>query len=261
MKKIVTGLFLIISIFSFANSRGNTVSLRREAMKQQYEKVVYKPNRVYEVFGDFFKATAIVFGNGEEVRTMSLSDPGWKAQINSNQIYVKPPEEEFDIEGMRVLPPESTLFVSTTKRNYYFKLRVTGDGAYNPVIQFIYPDEEAMLIQNYELQKREEENRKIKISMGDIENVNNRYTWNKKYAWSPSNVLDDGEKTYIFLSLEDKSVPTFYIKKNKELEIALFRIKENKNGQKVLIIDDTFKEGILALHKQKITIVNKARKR
>lgn len=86
---------------------------------------------------------------------------------------------------------------------------------------------------------------------------------NRQYIYRvlKDNILDDGEKTYIFLSLEDKSVPTFYIKKNKELEIALFRIKENKNGQKVLIIDDTFKEGILALHKQKITIVNKARKR
>lgn len=260
MKEITLILFLTISTFSF--SKGNTVSLRREAMKQQYEKVVYKPNRVYEVFGDFFKATAIVFGNGEEVRTMSLSDPGWKAQINGNQIYVKPPEEEFDIEGMRVLPPESTLFVSTTKRNYYFKLRVTGDGAYNPVIQFLYPDEEAMLIRNHELMKKEMEERTIQLNVADVKDLNHNYKWNKKYSWSPTHVMDNGKKTWIYLSLEDRVVPTIYIKRDKELENTLnFRVKETPFGQKVLEIDTTFKEGILALHKQRITIVNKARKR
>ena len=44
----------------------------------------------------------------------------------------------------------------------------------------------------------------------------------------------------IFLSLDDKDVPTFYIKRDKELEIALFRINENTNGQKVITIDQIF---------------------
>ena len=197
-------------------------------------------------------ATAIVFGENEKIKSILLSDPvGWKATINENQVYIKPEE----------VVSKSTMFVTTTDRTYYFNLYSEGKGTYNPVIQFIYPEQQQALIQNYQLMKQEEEDKRIKLAVGSIENLNNRYKWNKRYSWSPTNVVDDGEKTYIFLSLEDKDVPTFYIKKDKELEIALFRIKENKNGQKVIIIDKTFKEGILSLHKKTITIVNKARRR
>ena len=229
-----------------------TVSLKSEALKRQYEKIVYREDRVYEVYGEPLMATALVFSSDEQIKNVLLSDPvGWKAVINENQVYVKPEE----------VLSKSTMFITTTKRTYFFNLHSDGSGAYNPVIQFIFPEEQEGLIQNYELMKEEEENKRISLSVGNIEDLNNRYSWNKKYSWSPTNIVDDGEKTYIFLSLEDKDVPTFYIKKDKELEIALFRIKENKNGQKVIVVDKTFKEGILTLHKKTITIVNKARKR
>lgn len=229
-----------------------TVSLKSEAYKRQYEKIVYRDNKIYEIYGEPLMATAIVFGENEKIKSILLSDPvGWKATINENQVYIKPEE----------VVSKSTMFVTTTDRTYYFNLYSEGKGTYNPVIQFIYPEQQQALIQNYQLMKQEEENKRIKLAVGSIENLNNRYKWNKRYSWSPTNVVDDGEKTYIFLSLEDKDVPTFYIKKDKELEIALFRIKENKNGQKVIIIDKTFKEGILSLHKKTITIVNKARRR
>ena len=94
----------------------------------------------------------------------------------------------------------------------------------------------------------------------NIEDLNMNYRWNKRYSWSPTQIMDNGEKTWIFLSLTDKDVPTFYIKKDKELEITLFRIKETADGQKVLEVDKTFKEGILTLHKKTITIKNKSRK-
>lgn len=229
-----------------------TVSLKSEAYKRQYEKIVYRDNKIYEIYGEPLMATAIVFGENEKIKSILLSDPvGWKATINENQVYIKPEE----------VVSKSTMFVTTTDRTYYFNLYSEGKGTYNPVIQFIYPEQQQALIQNYQLMKQEEEDKRIKLAVGSIENLNNRYKWNKRYSWSPTNVVDDGEKTYIFLSLEDKDVPTFYIKKDKELEIALFRIKENKNGQKVIIIDKTFKEGILSLHKKTITIINKARRR
>lgn len=229
-----------------------TVSLKREAYKRQYERIVYREGKIYEIYGEPLMATAIVFGEDEKIKNILLSDPvGWKATINENQVYIKPEE----------VVSKSTMFVTTTKRTYFFNLHSDGSGAYNPVIQFMFPDEQQALIQNYQLMKEEEENKRISLSVGNIEDLNNRYSWNKRYSWSPTNIVDDGQKTYIFLSLEDKDVPTFYVKKDKELEICLFRIKENKNGQKVIIIDKTFKEGILTLHKKTITITNKARRR
>ncbi|MDY2801264.1 MAG: TrbG/VirB9 family P-type conjugative transfer protein [Fusobacterium mortiferum] len=228
------------------------VSLKKEAYKRQYERIVYREGKIYEIYGEPLMATAVIFGEDEKIKSILLSDPiGWKATINENQVYIKPEE----------VVSKSTMFVTTTKRTYFFNLHSDGSGAYNPVIQFMFPEEQQALIQNYQLMKEEEENKRISLSVGNIEDLNNRYSWNKKYSWSPTNIVDDGEKTYIFLSLEDKDVPTFYIRKDKELEICLFRIKENKNGQKVIIVDKTFKEGILTLHKKTITITNKARKR
>ena len=259
IKTIIVGL-LVASSLSFSAPKQpvkkiqeqKIVSLKKESFKRQYEKIVYRDNKIYEIYGEPLMATAIVFGEGEKIKSILLSDPvGWKATINENQVYIKPEE---------VISP-STMFVTTTDRTYYFNLNSDGNGTYNPVIQFVYPGQQQALIQNYELMKQEEENNRIALSAKNIEDLNHNYRWNKKYSWSPTNIVDDGEKTYIFLSLEDKDVPTFYIKKDNEMEICLFRITENKNGQKVLIIDKTFKEGILTLHKRTITITNKTRKR
>lgn len=228
-----------------------TVSLKKEAYKRQYERIVYRDNKIYEIYGEPLMATALVFGDNEKIKNILLSDPiGWRATINENQVYIKPEE----------VVSKSTMFVTTTKRTYFFNLYSDGSGAYNPVIEFVFPEEQQALIQNYQLMK-EEENKRIELAVGNIEDLNNRYSWNKRYSWSPTNIVDDGKKTYIFLSLEDRDIPTFYVKKDKELEICLFRIKENRNGQKVIIIDKTFKEGMLTLHKKTITITNKARRR
>ncbi len=228
-----------------------TVSLKSEALKRQYEKIVYREDRVYEVYGEPLMATALVFSEDEQIKNVLLSDPvGWKAVINENQVYVKPED----------ILSKSTMFITTTKRTYYFNLHSEGRGAYNPVIEFVYPDEEQAMIVNYELLKEEEEKKILHLGVMNIEDLNMNYRWNKRYSWSPTQIMDNGEKTWIFLSLTDKDVPTFYIKKDKELEIALFRIKETADGQKVLEVDKTFKEGILTLHKKTITIKNKSRK-
>lgn len=228
-----------------------TVSLKSEALKRQYEKIVYREDRVYEVYGEPLMATALVFSEDEQIKNVLLSDPvGWKAVINENQVYVKPED----------ILSKSTMFITTTKRTYYFNLHSEGRGAYNPVIEFVYPDEEQTMIVNYELLKEEEEKKTLHLGVMNIEDLNMNYKWNKRYSWSPTQIMDNGEKTWIFLSLTDKDVPTFYIKKDKELEIALFRIKETADGQKVLEVDKTFKEGILTLHKKTITIKNKSRK-
>lgn len=228
-----------------------TVSLKQEAYKRQYEKILYREDKIYEIYGEPLMATAIVFSENEKIKTILLSDPvGWKATINDNQVYLKPED----------ILSKSTLFVTTTERTYYFNLYSEGKGAYNPVIEFIYPEQEEDLIRNYELMKEEEERKTIHLGVMSIEDLNMNYKWNKRYSWSPSQVIDNGEKTWIFLSMKDKDVPTFYIKKDRELEIALFRIKETADGQKVLEIDKTFKEGILTLHKKTITIKNKARR-
>ena len=52
-----------------------TVSLKSEALKRQYEKIVYREDRVYEVYGEPLMATALVFSEDEQIKNVLLSDP------------------------------------------------------------------------------------------------------------------------------------------------------------------------------------------
>ena len=75
------------------------------------------------------------------------------------------------------------------------------------------------MIVNYELLKEEEEKKTLHLGVMNIEDLNMNYKWNKRYSWSPTQIMDNGEKTRIFLSLTDKDVPTFYIKKIHDLRL------------------------------------------
>lgn len=265
MKKIVICLFTLLAVTSFSKenysfAQKEVVSFKQEAMDRKFERVVYKPNVVYEVYGQPFMATAIVFDRSEEVINYSLSDPAWTGIINSNQMYIKPPAEEFDINGESILPPESTLFISTNKRDYYFKLKVTNTRAYNPVIQFIYPEDQIKLIENLELEKQERDRRRTGLEITTFDDLNFNYKWNKKYSWSPQIIMDNGTRTIIYLSIDDTDVPAFFIKKDGEVEKIEYIVKKNKNGYKQIELNTTFKEAILQLHTKKITIINKAKK-
>lgn len=253
MKKIIIIASILVLSMNAVAKPNKVVSLKQQAFKQTYEKIVYRDNRIYEIYSKPLNATAIIFDKNELVKNLLLSDPvGWNATINENQVYLKPVEEV----------TSSTLFVTTTKRTYFFRLYANVPKAYNPVIQFVYPDEERAFIQNYELLKKQREQNRMSLNIGDIDELNYLYKWNKRYSWSPTNIFDNGKKTWIFLSTEDKVVPTFYLKRDGEFEIALsYRVRENKvTGQKIIELDGTFKEAELHLHKKKIKIVNKAKR-
>ncbi|WP_349764085.1 TrbG/VirB9 family P-type conjugative transfer protein [Fusobacterium sp. SYSU M8D902] len=249
IKKTIICLMLSLNVLSIASQK-NIVTLKDEARKSQYEKVVYKDNKIYEVYGKPLQGTALVFSKNEIVKNLTLSDPlNWSGLINENKIYLKPIEET----------SPSTLFVTTNKRDYYFNLKIES-GLYNPVIEFLYPEEQKMFIQNYLANQKEEEAKRIKLNISDIKNINNNYSWKKRYDWTPTNIIDDGTKTYIFLSVENKDMPTIYEKIGKnEYQILIPVISQNQYGQKVMEINKVFKEAYLQLHREKIVIRNKNR--
>lgn len=256
MKKKILLMLSMLTIVS-SHSYAKVVSFKQEAMNRRFVKVAYKNDVVYEIYGQPFMATAIVFDPTEEIKNYSLSDPAWTGIINEHQMYVKAPSQEYDVDGNLILPPESTLFISTSKRNYYFKLKVTNSGAYNPVIEFVYPDDQIKLIENFKFENQIRETRRTGLKATNIETLNFNYKWNKKYDWSPRIVMDDGEKTTIYLSIKDKDIPVLFVKKDGELEKVEFFVKDTVDGNKQIVINQIFKEGVLMLGTKKITIVNK----
>lgn len=254
MKKVIT-LFLLIGSLSFANKISLISSARNEEIKNQ----IFQKNAQYEIYSKPLMLTAInLRTDGEEVIEMSLGDKDyWRVDVaNGNQILITslapPPDYTSGLPAMKM---ETSLFVVTNKDKYYFKL-ISSEKFHNPVINMLYPQDIALR----QVFQEEEDNKFVKLSMSNIEDLNQNYRWTKKYSWSPTQIVDDGKKTYIFLSLEDKDIPSFYIKKDGELEIALFRINENRNGQKVLVVDKIFKDASLVLHKREIKIRNKNRR-
>lgn len=223
--------------------------------KGQYMKILYKPNVVYEVFGQPFMSTAIVFDKNENIKTFALSDSGWSAITNENQIYLKPPIIDIEIDGEPLLPPESTLFVTTTGRDYYFKLKVTGGKEYNPVIKFIYPENELKFYENISLKNKEIEDKKLELSSNNLENLNFNYVWDKKYEWSPINIVDNGRKTVIYFR-KDKDIPIIFIKKDGELEKIDFVVKRG-NNENQFIINQIFSEAVIQYGRKKIIIKRK----
>ena len=255
MKKKLLLISLVLSSLTYSapinksTVNNNIVSLKQEAKKSQYEKIVYKEGTIYNIYGKPLNATAIKFAKDEVINNITFSDPlNWNGAIASdNQIFIKPVD----------LGKKSTMFVTTNKRDYYFNLYII-ENHYNPVLEFVYPQEQRMMLQNLKAMQHEEESRRVKLNVTDIKEVNFNYSWKKRYDWSPTNILDERKKTYIFLSIENKDMPTFFEKVGKnEYQILIPVISENSQGQKIMQLNKVVKEGYLALHKQKINIKNK----
>ena len=244
MRTKFLAIYLLVFSLSFANS--TTIDLKASAYKNQLKNQVFVDNKIYKIYSKPLIGTAINFAEDELIEEAVFGDGFfWNGLNNGNQIIIKPKEHNL----------KTTLYVTTTRGKYYFEVVALEKNSelYNPVINFLYPQD----IVDNSIKLREKRNNEILLKASNIENLNNNYKWKQKYSWSPTNIVDDGEKTYIFLSVEDQDIPSFYMRKNGELMIVLSRIVENKNGQKVMVIDRTFKEGILALHKKIIDIRNK----
>lgn len=239
MKKI---LILFFIIFSLGYSAKNKIDLYESAKNNELRNQIFLENKIYKVYTKPYVGTAINFREDEILKEVVFGDQLYFGGIvTGNQLIIKP--KEYGVS--------TNLFIKTDRNDYYFDLVSVNENSktYNPVINFLYPMD-MIEKSNYE------ENNILKLET-DIENLNFKYRYKKNYSWSPTQIFDDGKRTYIFLNEKDEDIPSFYIKKDKEMMVVLARVVNSDNGQKVMVIDKIFKEGILGLNKKTITIRNK----
>lgn len=245
MKKKLLMFFLMIFSLSFADN--GKIDLLNSAKKRELKNQIYSKNKIYRVYSKPYIGTAINFGENEKILSYVVGDNQfWGVVANGRQLILNPAEEDL----------ETSLFVTTSRGEYYFELRSSIEDIYNPVVNFLYP-EDVTKMRKVEL---EQQNLEIPLAISKVEDMNFNYDWKKNYSWSPTQVMDDGERTYIYLSLEDKDIPSFYFEKNGEANIFIPIVITNENRQKVMVINKVFKKGVLALHKKRITITNKNRR-
>lgn len=251
MKKIIF-FFIILTLNSYSNSYLESISTSkkpliisglREAKNGVQTNFVYNEDAMYTIYCRVNYLTAIMLAPNEQIISVSGGDTArWQksqtrtgSSVGTRQIiYIKP----FSI-NLR-----TNLIINTTKRMYNINL-ISAKSWYNPVIKWMYPDEEI---------KIQEKKQKTIITMGNLSEHNYDYTVsNTKYDFSPSTIFDDGKKTYFVLK-NIQELPVFYIREDgsKQLQIVNFRIKGN-----YYIVDRIFKEGVLKRGKRRIIIKNK----
>ena len=213
---------------------------------------VYKENAVYKVICQTYHSTMILFEPGEEiVETPYISETevwqisrgiGQKDGLLQHHLVIKP-----DYSGL-----SSTLIVVTNKRIYQMELESTKT-TYMPKVSWVYP----RAIQDSESWIRWQQSKQLTTEFTGVDpellsfNYKMSHPVLNKPNWLPTQVYDDGIKTYVIL--DNMSLLTEYpVAFNERNEIINYRTKEN-----TIIIDQLIEKITLRLGKQKVVITKK----
>lgn len=221
------------------------VSGEKEAVENIQATFVYNENSLYTIYSRVNNITTIMFQPGEEITYIAGGDTArWtvdQAETGSEVgkrkcIYIKP----FSV-GIK-----TNLVINTNKRNYQFTLYSAKEW-YNPVVKFLYPNEEKLA---YERKESSFE----PVNIASLTDLNYNYSIAdnklfKRIKFKPSQVFDDGLKTYIVLPEKTQEMPALFIYENNELQLANFRVKDQ-----YIIVDRLFDCGKLVLGKEEVTL-------
>ena len=261
-RKILSILFLIlVSVNVFAND-GNAkdnitvdvvknsqkifdddgiLSGKKDAIKKTAVIFNYAENSIYEVYSkpDYLTTLRlapnekVVFkAGGDTERWMIEEATGGKE--NRTYIYIKPLEEDI----------KTNINIVTDKHSYFINIEST-NGEYNPLVEWQYPNERKILMDEYEVHTES-------IGTTDLMKLNYRYSWNKNSKLSPVQVFDNGEKTFIVLKSNLQEMPAFYVK---GLDNQLSLVNTKIEGRNVMI-NNVVKEIYMTLGKNTLKIYN-----
>lgn len=212
---------------------------------------IYKEGSVYQVITQTYHSTLILFEPGEVIlETPYVSEPdvwrfsrgiGLKNGVSQHHLLVKP-----DYSNLN-----STLVVVTDRRVYQMEL-VSTKTTYMPTVQWLYPQ----TIADGETWKKYQEE-KLFTEEGNVRRDQVSFDYKMRHSvfkiptWLPTQVYDDGQRTYIILN--SKSLLTEYPAVfNEKNEIINYRVKDN-----IIIIDNLIEKVTLNLDGKKVTIEKK----
>jgi len=184
-------------------------------------KVIFSPDDVVIVYGTLGVSSMIVFGETEQIRTVSMGDTvSWEVKPDQTKryIFLKPLERD----------ATTNMNVVTSSRIYNFQLKSAPPGSKDTVyrVQFVYPDEEsdkrllttAQNIAAHPLLKNI-----------DWSAVNRNYSYKGSFTNKPSEMFDDGLKTYFEFSGEVPGI--FLVKPDRHETLMNYR----RDGDYVIV--------------------------
>ncbi|WP_289103650.1 TrbG/VirB9 family P-type conjugative transfer protein [uncultured Fusobacterium sp.] len=226
MKKcLIVFSMLLLSGLSFSKD----INLRKEAKSGEIANIVFNEDDKYFIYSKPMFQTTISFGD-EVVQYAEFGDDvRWHVIEDTHSVRIKSFDENL----------KTDLMVETDKNRYYFIVESTYND-YNRLVKFMYPQKE------YEKKRQKKE--QVETLSVNLENLNNRYTVSKKYSWTPSQIFDDGLKTYFVMSPNLKELPALLVRtEDKTPALVNWRLKETKYGTGIYVIDFVFKEAVLQL--------------
>ena len=237
-KKVGTSSKNVNYIFEDSSSNG-VISGRQDAIKKQGTLFSYADNNIYEIYSRPDFVTVIKLAPDEEVLDLVSGDTeNWnflskKGSNNRTMIFIMATDTNL----------KTNLFIPTNKRTYLFNIN-SGD-IYNAIVEFQYPGERKLALENF---ARENE-----VLSADIDKINTRYDIsNKSLNFSPENVYDDGERTYIVFKNNLREMPS-----------VLIRGEDGKNtltlpniNNKRMVLDRVASKIILVLGNKRVNITN-----
>ena len=205
------------------------INLRKEAKSGEIANIVFNEDDKYFIYSKPMFQTTISFGD-EVVQYAEFGDDvRWHVIEDTHSVRIKSFDENL----------KTDLMVETDKNRYYFIVESTYND-YNRLVKFMYPQKE------YEKKRQKKE--QVETLSVNLENLNNRYTVSKKYSWTPSQIFDDGLKTYFVMSPNLKELPALLVRtEDKTPALVNWRLKETKYGTGIYVIDFVFKEAVLQL--------------
>lgn len=237
-------LAITIVLASSVNVMAKDIDFKKAAQKQE---VINVPRRsaddVYKIYLSPLHQTVLTFGDeiveysetGDNISFFTIDD--------TNNVRLKATDEDL----------KTDLVVKTNNDLYYFKLTSTANN-YNPMINFLYPQKE-------ELKKQHRIKTTEKVSTANLKDLNFKYKISRKMSWTPTQIFDDGVKTYMYMPEKIQELPALMVKDDDGgLSLLTWRVKETEFGTRFFVIDRVFKDGILVLGKNKVLIKNKAYK-
>lgn len=254
MKKKLSILCLIAaSLTTYANVEYEDFSYKepviQTGLKQAKENVkttfVYNENDLFRIYARAGFITTVNLNTDEEVIYLAGGDTArWAIDVGTAGSQ----KGQHQIIAIKPFFPgiKTNLIVSTTKRTYQFFLHSANDW-YNPTVSFVYPNDEK--IAQLKIEKQRQESTPI-----NIDNLNYGYEWKQtKDNFCPTQVFDDGQKTFIVLPKKIEELPIVMIRDEQTGDEAIVRYRYNPNNR-MFIIDRLFEQAILKLGKRNIVI-------
>jgi type IV secretion system protein VirB9 len=163
--------------------------------------VMYQPDQVYRFTGHYRYQSSIEFGQGEEIKTISMGDStSWMLNPSGNRLFLKPLEQD----------ATTNMTVITSAHTYLFELhaRETDDIQDKDmvfVMRFLYPDGDTSQTVSKYLDT---------VPSMDIDSDPSKYNFNYTISGleyiAPIRIFDDGEFTYFQFRDKNAEVPAFY---------------------------------------------------